>query len=153
MPTPHLVSSERISPTTVTLFRNRKLDTLALWQADPRLLAANDTVYRLAGVHDTIALRAHIQDVALTSGELVVDRVLHVHNVETSIVTLAVGDDTDTTLYPVSACPQTSTCRRTMLRPPVIMTMTPVSNLMKSVILPVARSILTVSLTLTAGSG
>lgn len=46
--------------------------------------------------HKTSAL-ANLQDVALTGGELVVNGVLDVHNVEASIVTLTVGDDTNTT--------------------------------------------------------
>lgn len=54
------------------------LDTLALGQADPGLLATDD------------------EDVALTGGELVVNSVLDVDNVETTIVTLTVGDDTNT---------------------------------------------------------
>jgi len=69
----------RMSTTAVALFRNRELDTLALWETDPRLLLADD------------------KDVALTRGELVVDSILDVDNVEATIVTLAVGDDTDTT--------------------------------------------------------
>jgi len=55
------------------------LDTLALGQTDPWPLTAND------------------KDVAFPRGKLVVDGVLDVHNVEASIVSLAVSDDTDTT--------------------------------------------------------
>lgn len=55
------------------------LDTLALGQADPGLLTTND------------------EDVALTRSELVVNRVLDVDDVETTIVALTVGDDTNTT--------------------------------------------------------
>jgi hypothetical protein len=55
------------------------LDTLALGQTDPWLLLAND------------------EDVALPSGELVVDGVLDVDNVEASIMSLTVSDDTNTT--------------------------------------------------------
>lgn len=62
----------------VTLLGNGELDTLALRQGDPGLVLADD------------------EDVALTGGEAVVNGVLEVHNVETSIVALAVGDDTDT---------------------------------------------------------
>lgn len=54
------------------------LDALALRQRDPRLLLTND------------------EDVALTSGELVVDGVLDVHDVEATVVALPVRDDTDT---------------------------------------------------------
>jgi hypothetical protein len=41
--------------------------------------------------------QAHLHDVRLTSGELVVNSVLQVDNVEASVVALAVSDDTDTT--------------------------------------------------------
>lgn len=70
----HLVSSS-----AVTLLSNGKLHTLALWQRDPWLFLAN------------------YENVALTGGELVVKRILDVDNVETSVVTLTVSDDTDTT--------------------------------------------------------
>lgn len=75
----HLLASEVERPPAVTLLCNRKLDTLALGQRDPRLLLAND------------------ENVALTCGELVVNGVLDVDDVETSVVALTVGDDTDTT--------------------------------------------------------
>lgn len=55
------------------------LDTLALGQTDPWLLLAND------------------EDVVLSGGERVVDGILDVDNVETTIVSLAVSDDTHTT--------------------------------------------------------
>lgn len=55
------------------------LDTLALGQGDPGLLLAND------------------KHVRLTSSESVVDGILDVDNVETTIVTLTVSDDTNTT--------------------------------------------------------
>lgn len=55
------------------------LDTLALGQRDPGLLLSND------------------EDVGLTGGEGVVNGVLDVDDVETSVVALTVGDDTDTT--------------------------------------------------------
>jgi hypothetical protein len=74
------VASKSVRPAAVTLLSNAELDALALGQTDPGLLLAND------------------EDVGLTSGELVVNSVLDVDNVETSIVALTVGDDTDTTL-------------------------------------------------------
>jgi hypothetical protein len=40
---------------------------------------------------------ANDKDVAFTSGKLVVNSILDVDNVETTIVTLTVGDDTNTT--------------------------------------------------------
>ena len=55
------------------------LDTLALGEGDPGLLLADD------------------EDVALTGSERVVNGVLEVDDVETSIVALTVGDDTNTT--------------------------------------------------------
>ena len=56
------------------------LDTLALWQRDPWLLTTND------------------EDIAFTGSELIVDSILNVHNGEATIVTLTMGDDTNTTL-------------------------------------------------------
>lgn len=76
----HLVAGKSVRPAAVTLLSNGELHTLALGQADPGLLLAND------------------EDVGLTSGELVVNSVLDVDNVETSVVALTVSDDTDTTL-------------------------------------------------------
>ena len=67
-----------MGPTTVTLLSNGELDALALGQGDPRLVLAND------------------ENVALTSSERVVNGILDVNNVETSIVTLTVSDDTNT---------------------------------------------------------
>jgi hypothetical protein len=55
------------------------LDTLALGEGDPGLLLAND------------------EDVGLTGGEGVVNSVLDVDDVETTIVALTVSDDTNTT--------------------------------------------------------
>ena len=63
----------------VTLLSNGKLDTLALGQRDPGLLVTND------------------ENIALTGGEGVVNSVLDVDNVETTIVALTVSDDTNTT--------------------------------------------------------
>jgi hypothetical protein len=68
-----------MSTTAVTLLSNGELDTLALGQGDPGLLLAND------------------ENVALTGSEAVVNGILDVDNVEATIVTLTVGDDTDTT--------------------------------------------------------
>lgn len=55
------------------------LDTLALGQTDPWLLLAND------------------EDVVLSGSERVVNGVLDVDNVETTVVAFSVGDDTNTT--------------------------------------------------------
>jgi len=74
-----LVASNGVRTTAVTLFSNRQLNTLALWQGDPWLLMTDD------------------EDIALTGSERVVYGVLDVDNVETSIVTLTVGNDTNTT--------------------------------------------------------
>ena len=56
------------------------LDTLALWQTDPWLFTAND------------------EDVALTGCEFIVHGILDVHDVEATVVTLTMRDDTHTTL-------------------------------------------------------
>lgn len=68
-----------MSTAAITLLSDGKLDTLALGQGDPRLLSTND------------------EDVGLPGGEGVVNGILDVDNVETTIVTLTVGDDTNTT--------------------------------------------------------
>ena len=52
------------------------LDTLALWQTDPRLLLADD------------------EDVAFSRGEGIVNGVLDVNNVEATVVSLSVSDHT-----------------------------------------------------------
>ena len=68
-----------VRTSAVSLLSNRNLDTLALWQRDPWLLGTDD------------------EDVVLTGSERVVYGILDVDNVETSVVTLTVSDDTDTT--------------------------------------------------------
>lgn len=91
-----LVASDGVGAAAVTLLSNGELhpelaivshilrkstnlDTLALGERDPGLLAAND------------------EDVALTGSELVVNGILDVDDVETTVVALTVGDDTNTT--------------------------------------------------------
>lgn len=74
-----LVTSESVGTAAVTLLGDGELDTLALGQGDPGLLGSDD------------------EDVVLAGGEGVVDGILDVDDVETSVVTLTVGDDTDTT--------------------------------------------------------
>ena len=54
------------------------LDTLALWQRDPGLVLPND------------------EDVRQSSSKSVVDSILDMDNVKTSVVALTVGDDTNT---------------------------------------------------------
>lgn len=71
--------SSSSSATAVTLLGNSELDTLALGQRDPGLVLAND------------------ENVALTGGKRVVNGILDVDNVEATIVTLTVGNDTNTT--------------------------------------------------------
>ena len=72
---PVLTTSKSECPPPISLLRNRQLDTLALRQRDPRLLTTDD------------------EDVRLTGRELVVDGVLDVHDVEASVVALAMSDD------------------------------------------------------------
>lgn len=74
-----LVATQSVGTSAVTLLSNGKLDTLALGQGDPGLLGAND------------------EDVGLPCSEGVVNGVLDVDDVETTIVTLTVGNNTDTT--------------------------------------------------------
>lgn len=71
--------SNSISTAAVTLLGNGKLDTLALGKGDPGLVLAND------------------ENVRFTGSEGVVNGILDVDNVETTIVALTVGDDTNTT--------------------------------------------------------
>ena len=75
----NLLASKSVSAAAVALLGDGELDTLALGKGDPGLLLADD------------------EDVALTGGELVVNGVLNVDDVEATIVTLTVGDDTNTT--------------------------------------------------------
>lgn len=51
-----------------------------------------------------------LQDVVLTRGELIVDSILDVDNVETSIVTLTVRDDTNTALFLGKHSPSSFSC-------------------------------------------
>jgi len=67
------------STTTISLLGDRQLDTLAFWQTDPWLLLAND------------------EHIALSSSERVVNGIFDVDNVETTIVSLAVSYDANTT--------------------------------------------------------
>ena len=73
------MAGQGVGPTAISLLGNGELDTLALGQGDPGLLGADD------------------EDVGLTGGEGVVNGVLDVDDVETTIVSLTVSDDTDTT--------------------------------------------------------
>jgi len=75
----YLVASDSMGTSAISLLSNAELDTLTLWKGDPWLLSTND------------------EDVALTGSEGVVNGVLDVDDVETSVVTLAVGDNTNTT--------------------------------------------------------
>lgn len=74
-----LVAADGVRASAVTLLSNGKLDTLALGQGDPGLLGADD------------------KDVGLPGSEGVVNGVLDVDDVETTIVALTVSNDTDTT--------------------------------------------------------
>lgn len=73
------MAGDGLGTPAVTLLSDGELDTLALGQGDPGLLSADD------------------ENVALTSGESVVNGILQVHNVEATIVALTVGDNTNTT--------------------------------------------------------
>jgi hypothetical protein len=87
--------SDGVRPAAVTLLSNRELDTLTLGQRDPGLLLSDDAERML----EFVLLRrqiSNLHDVGLTSGELVVNSVLQVDNVEASVVALTVSDDTDT---------------------------------------------------------
>ena len=75
----HLVASNGVRTSAISLLSNCELHTLALWQRYPWLLGTND------------------EDVVLTGSKRVVNGILDVDNVEASIVTLTVGDDTNTT--------------------------------------------------------
>ena len=74
----NLLASKGVSAAAVALLGDGELDTLALGEGDPGLLLSDD------------------DNVGLTSGELVVNGILQVDNVEATIVTLTVGDDTNT---------------------------------------------------------
>jgi hypothetical protein len=69
-----------MTTTLISLLSNRKLDTFTLGQADQRLAALTNN-----------------KNVAETSDKGVVKRILDVNNIETTLVTLTVGDNTHTT--------------------------------------------------------
>ena len=71
--------SKSLGASAVALLSDGELDTLALGQGDPGLLAAND------------------KDVGLASGEGVVNGILKVDDGEATVVALTVSDDTNTT--------------------------------------------------------
>lgn len=75
----HNLVRDLVSASAVTLLSDGELDTLALGQRDPGLVLAND------------------ENVALTGGEAVVNGILDVDDVETTVVALTVSDDTNTT--------------------------------------------------------
>lgn len=68
-----------MSTAAVTLLGNGKLDTLALGEGDPGLVLTDD------------------ENVGFTGSEGVVNGILDVDDVETTVVALTVGDDTNTT--------------------------------------------------------
>lgn len=74
-----LLAGNGVCTSAISLLSNGKLDTLTLGQRDPWLLGTDD------------------ENVAFTGSERVVYGILDVDNVETSIVTLSVSDDTNTT--------------------------------------------------------
>jgi hypothetical protein len=71
------VACNGMRTSAISLLCNCELDTLALWQRDPRLL------------------RTYDEDVVLTRSERVVNGILDVHDVEASIMTLSMGNDTN----------------------------------------------------------
>ena len=73
------MAGQSVGSAAISLLGNGELDTLALGQRDPGLVRADD------------------EHVVLACSEGVVNGVLDVDNVETTIVALTVGDDTDTT--------------------------------------------------------
>ena len=73
-----LVTGNGAGALAVALLGDGELDTTSLGEGDPGLLLADD------------------EDVALTGGEGVVNLVLEVDNVETTVVTLTVGEDANT---------------------------------------------------------
>lgn len=80
-----------LSTSAVSLLGNGKLDTLALGQGDPWLIGTND------------------ENVILAGSERVVNGILDVDNVEASIMTLTVGDDTNTTHVTTTGCHRNDT--------------------------------------------
>ena len=88
--------SNGVRPAAVTLLSNGELDTLTLGQRDPWLLLSDDAESTLVLVLVRVRI-SNLHDVGLTSGELVVNSILQVDNVEASVVALTVSDDTNTT--------------------------------------------------------
>lgn len=75
----HNLVRDSVSTSAVTLLSDSELDTLTLGQRDPGLVLAND------------------ENVALTGSKAVVNGILDVDDVETSVVALTVSDNTNTT--------------------------------------------------------
>jgi hypothetical protein len=73
------VAGNGVRTSAISFLSNCKLNTLALWQRDPWLLGTDD------------------ENVVFTGSKRVVNGILDVDNVEASVVTLTVGDDTNTT--------------------------------------------------------
>jgi hypothetical protein len=73
------VTSQGLSSAAISLLGDGQLDTLALGQGDPGLVRTDN------------------EDVVLACSESVVNGVLDMDDVETTIVTFTVGDDTNTT--------------------------------------------------------
>ena len=74
-----LVTGQCVRPPAIPLLCNAELYTLALRQRDPRLLTPDH------------------EHVRLPCRELVIDGILDVDDVETTVVALTVSDDADTT--------------------------------------------------------
>ena len=151
------MTSKGVRPAAVTLLSDGELDTLALRQRDPWLLLSDDASRSLVIAPQTTGTSSNLHDVGLTSGELVVNSVLDVDNVEASVVALTVGDDTNTTHVTTTSGHGDHTsveadevldlaCKNVSVRSPEF-------HRISSCNIPVVRLILTVSLTLMAGSG
>ena len=76
----------------ISFLSDCELDALALWQRDPRLLRSDD------------------EDIILTRSERVVYGILDVDNVEASVVTLSVGNDTNTSHVTTTSDHGNDTC-------------------------------------------
>ena len=86
----NLVENHGASP--IPLLSNGKLDTLELGQGDPWLVPTDDT------------------DIAFPGGKHVLNSILDVDNVETTIVALTVRDDTNTTHVASTSHHHNGTC-------------------------------------------
>jgi len=86
------------------------LDTLALGQTDPWFLSADDEAVMMSALWiEAQILESGYLHVILSRSELIVDCILDVNNVEATVVTFPVCNDTNTTHVTTTGCHRNDT--------------------------------------------